>query len=100
MIITGGIDLSVGSMFALLGVIFIDLLVTFDVPGPLAVLIMIGARRRAWAPCMASSSRKLRMQPFVVTLCGLLIYRGIARFYTDDGTAGFAFGRASRRSSG
>ena len=34
------------------------------------------------------------MQPFVVTLCGLLIYRGIARFYTDDGTAGFAFGQS------
>ncbi len=33
------------------------------------------------------------MQPFVVTLCGLLIYRGIARFYTADATAGFAFGQ-------
>ncbi len=32
------------------------------------------------------------MQPFVVTLCGLLIYRGVARFYTEDGTAGFPFG--------
>ena len=35
---------------------------------------------------------KLKLQPFVVTLCGLLIYRGIARFYTADATAGFAFG--------
>ena len=35
---------------------------------------------------------RLRMQPFVVTLCGLLIYRGVARFYTDDATAGFPFG--------
>ena len=34
------------------------------------------------------------MQPFVVTLCGLLIYRGIARFYTEDATAGFAFGES------
>jgi ribose transport system permease protein len=33
------------------------------------------------------------MQPFVVTLCGLLIYRGIARFYTEDATVGFAFGQ-------
>ena len=31
-IITGGIDLSIGSIFALLGVIFIDLLVTYAVP--------------------------------------------------------------------
>jgi ribose transport system permease protein len=34
------------------------------------------------------------MQPFVVTLCGLLFYRGIARFYTKDSTAGFAFGQS------
>ncbi len=35
---------------------------------------------------------KLKLQPFVVTLCGLLIYRGVARFYTRDATAGFPFG--------
>ena len=27
-------------------------------------------------------------------MTGLLIYRGIARWYTDDGTAGFAFGQS------
>ena len=32
------------------------------------------------------------MQPFVVTLCGLLIYRGAARYYTDDATVGFGYG--------
>ena len=32
------------------------------------------------------------MQPFVVTLCGLLIYRGVARGYTAEATAGFPFG--------
>jgi ribose transport system permease protein len=32
---------------------------------------------------------KLRLQPFVVTLCGLLIYRGVARFITDDQSQGF-----------
>jgi ribose transport system permease protein len=37
---------------------------------------------------------RLKMQPFIVTLCGLLIYRGIARFYTADGTAGFGFGQS------
>ncbi len=30
-----------------------------------------------------------RLQPFVVTLCGLLIYRGLARWITDDQTQGF-----------
>jgi ribose transport system permease protein len=35
---------------------------------------------------------RLKMQPFVVTLCGLLIYRGVARGYTGEATAGFPFG--------
>src|SRR5262245_62608267 len=40
-IITGGIDLSIGSIFALLGVIFVDLLVTYELPWPLATLIIV-----------------------------------------------------------
>lgn len=32
---------------------------------------------------------KLKMQPFVVTLCGLLIYRGLSRWLTSDQTVGF-----------
>ena len=33
---------------------------------------------------------KLKLQAFVVTLCGLLIYRGIARYLTGDQEQGFA----------
>jgi ribose transport system permease protein len=32
---------------------------------------------------------KMRLQPFVVTLCGWLIYRGLARFITRDSVQGF-----------
>jgi len=32
---------------------------------------------------------RLNMQPFIVTLCGLLFYRGLARFITKDETKGF-----------
>jgi ribose transport system permease protein len=32
---------------------------------------------------------KMRLQPFIVTLCGLLLYRGIARLIADDETGGF-----------
>ncbi|MFP6670487.1 MAG: hypothetical protein VB857_03650, partial [Pirellulaceae bacterium] len=32
---------------------------------------------------------KINLQPFVVTLCGLLIYRGVARWITSDTTQGF-----------
>lgn len=90
-IITGGIELSVGSIFALLGVIFIDLLVTFGWPWPAALLVIIIAGvALGWLHGILIT--KMHLQPFVVTLCGLLIYRGIARWYTEDGTAGFEFG--------
>ena len=32
---------------------------------------------------------RIKLQPFVVTLCGLLIYRGISRWLTSDNPAGF-----------
>lgn len=32
---------------------------------------------------------KLKLQPFVVTLCGLLFYRGISRWIVNDQTMGF-----------
>src|SRR6516165_2245939 len=92
-IITGGIELSVGSVFAILGVIFIDLLVTYNVNWAVAVLLMVLAGILIGAAHGFLIAR-LRLQPFVVTLCGLLIYRGVARWYTDDGTAGFQFGQS------
>jgi ribose transport system permease protein len=89
-IITGGIDLSVGSMFALLGVILVDLLVNYELPWPLAVLIVLAAGL-ALGLLHGFLVTRLRLQPFVVTLCGLLIYRGAARYYTQDGTMGFGY---------
>ena len=91
-IITGGIDLSIGSVFALLGVIFVDLLANQGLPWGLAVLLMVLAGL-VIGTVHGFLVTRMRMQPFVVTLCGLLIYRGIARYYTDDGTAGFDFGQ-------
>ena len=90
-IITGGIELSVGSIIALLGVLFVDLVVNHGVPWPLAALLML-ALGALMGLAHGLLITKMKMQPFVVTLCGLLIYRGIARFYTADATAGFAFG--------
>jgi ribose transport system permease protein len=92
-IITGGIELSVGSVFALLGAIFIDLLVTYDVNWLVALLLMVLAGI-VIGSIHGFLIARLRLQPFVVTLCGLLIYRGVARWYTDDGTAGFQFGQS------
>ena len=90
-IITGGIDLSVGSIIALLGVIFIDLIANHEVWWPLAALLVLGIGV-VMGLVHGLLITRLKLQPFVVTLCGLLIYRGIARFYTKDATAGFPFG--------
>ncbi len=89
-VITGGIDLSVGSMFSLLGVVFIDLLVNRGVPWPLAILAIVvgGIVLGALQGLLVT---KAKLQPFVVTLCGLLIYRGAARYYTTDATMGFGY---------
>ncbi|MEO5619567.1 MAG: ABC transporter permease [Cypionkella sp.] len=89
-IITGGIDLAAGSAIALLGVVFVDLITTKAVPWPLAALIVLvlGAGMGLVNGLLIT---KKKLQPFVVTLCGLLIYRGVARFYTADATAGFDY---------
>ena len=87
-IITGGIDLSVGSMFALLGVILAYLLGPDNIPWPVSVgLIILLAMVIGLFHGLVVS--RARLQPFVVTLCGLLAYRGLARFITSDQTVGF-----------
>jgi ribose transport system permease protein len=90
-IMTGGIELSSGSVIALTGVIFIDLIANRGVPWPVAaaIVLVIGLIMGLVHGLLIT---KMKLQPFVVTLCGLLIYRGVARFYTKDATAGFGFG--------
>src|ERR1700733_4248063 len=90
-IITGGIDLSLGSMFALLGVVFVDLLTTYQIAWPFALLlVLLGGLTLGGIQGFLIT--RLKMQPFIVTLCGLLIYRGAARYYTSDSTRGFGYG--------
>jgi ribose transport system permease protein len=89
-IITGGIDLSVGSVFSLLGVLLCFELVNWSLPWPLAVAVILltGA---FLGLCHGLLVTKLRIQPFIVTLCGLLFYRGLARYIADDQTQGFGY---------
>jgi len=90
-IISGGIDLSVGSVIALVSTIAAILLAEKGVhpalvlPGCLALAALIGA----WHGLLVT---KVRMQPFVVTLCGLFLYRGVARYIAGDTTHGFGTG--------
>lgn len=87
-IITGGIDLSVGSVFALLGVLLSILLVDRHWPPLLAVPTIIGGGMLLGAVHGLLITR-MRLQPFIVTLCGLLFYRGVSRFIAGDETKGF-----------
>jgi len=87
-IITGGIDLSVGSVFALLGVLLSMMLTEWGWPAALAVAAVIAIAMSLGA-LHGLLITKLHIQPFIVTLCGLLFYRGLARFIANDETKGF-----------
>jgi ribose transport system permease protein len=93
---TGGIDLSIGSTIGLCGTLLGYLLTVkgWSV-GPavltvIAVSILIGLAHGLLIT-------RMRLQPFVVTLCGLMLYRGLARFITQDQTVGFGNGFSALR---
>ncbi len=87
-IITGGIDLSIGSVVCLIGCGLPWLLSEHRWPVPLA-LAAVAAVSLGIGLVHGLMVTKLRLQPFVVTLCGLLFYRGITRGFTRDQTQGF-----------
>lgn len=95
-IITSGIELSVGSQMALLGVLLSMMLTEWNWPGLVAVLGCIGVTVGLSAVHGLLITR-MKIQPFIVTLCGLLFYRGLARFVTDDETKGFGSGGGFER---
>ena len=85
-IITGGIDLSIGSVVGLVACILPLLLDRgWSAPVALAVVTLISVGIGLIHGLLIT---KLRLQPFVVTLCGLLVYRGVARWITGDATMG------------
>ena len=92
-IMTGGIDLSVGSICALLGVLLSMMLVEWHWPAGLAVagVLALGGLLGAAHGLLVT---RLRLQPFIVTLCGLLLYRGAARYIAEDSTKGFGTGES------
>ncbi len=87
-IITGGIDLSIGSLIGLTGSLMAWLLTHrgWSVPATLVTVLLLSLSVGLAHGLLIT---RLRLQPFVVTLCGLLLYRGIARFITDDQSQGF-----------
>jgi ribose transport system permease protein len=87
-IITGGIDLSIGSVVGLVGSLLAWLLTQkgWSAPAAVAMVLLVSLGIGVLHGLLIT---KLRLQPFVVTLCGLLLYRGAARYITDDQSLGF-----------
>ncbi|AHC14905.1 ABC transporter permease [Salinispira pacifica] len=81
-IISGGIDLSVGSLVALTGAISAGMIVNMGVPAPIAMLgaillgVLIGLVNGGFIVFG-------RLQPFVATLAMMAIARGLTLFYTQ-----------------
>ena len=88
-IITGGIDLSIGSLIGLVAVVFPFVVVNHGFP------VVVGLLAIACLSLLVGLTHgllitRLKLQPFVVTLCFLMIFRGIARFTVGDQTMGYA----------
>ena len=83
-ILTGGIDLSVGSVVGLAGVLSADaLLRTGSLPAGVAVGLLVGL---AVGTVNGLAVTKLRVPPFIVSLAMMLLVRGAAYKYTNART--------------
>jgi ribose transport system permease protein len=87
LIISDGIDLSIGSTVGLCATVMAMLLVDYHWNPLLAVLavLALGAVIGLTNGLLVT---KLRIQAFVVTLCGLFVYRGAARWLSRDQVKG------------
>ena len=80
-ILSDGIDLSVGSVFALAAIICAEML-TSGMPAPVAILValVIGTLLGLVSGILVS---KFRLQAFIATLITMTAYRGMAMIITD-----------------
>lgn len=75
-IITGHIDLSVGSIAAFVGAISAIMMVDYDMPYPIAIVLslLMGALVGAWQGFWVAY---MKIPSFIVTLAGMLLFRGL-----------------------
>ena len=86
-IITGGIDLSIGSVVGLVAVVLAYQLKVKGIdPGQAIITTMCMSLLIGLIHGLLIT--KAKIQPFVVTLCGLLIYRSLGRWFTDNQSLG------------
>ena len=86
-IVTGGIDLSLGAVIGLVGCVLPMLLdAGYSAITAFSIVILLSLSIGLVHGLLIT---QLGLQPFVVTLCGLLFYRGLARWLTNDQIQGF-----------
>jgi ribose transport system permease protein len=81
LIVSGGIDLSIGSVVGLGAVSYALLLARQWPPVVAALAVLAGSALIGLTHGLLVT--RLHLQPFLVTLCGLFIYRGLARWATQ-----------------
>ena len=82
-ILSGGIDLSVGSVIAFIGV-FIALMLRDTQVHPLVVFAMALAMGTAFGALQGALIYYLKIPPFIVTLAGLYLARGAIFLFTTE----------------
>ena len=86
-IVSGNIDLSVGSVMGFIGALAAVLIITLDVPMMLAIVVcliaggMIGAIQGYWIAYW-------RIPSFIVTLAGMLVFRGLSLWLLQGQSVG------------
>jgi D-xylose transport system permease protein len=82
-VLTGGIDLSVGAGMALFGTIAATLQIDHHQPAVVAIAAALGASVVVGL-CHGLLIAKLRIPPFIATLSGFLAYRGLALLLSNS----------------
>lgn len=86
-IIAGHIDLSVGSLTAFVGSIAAVFMVKNDIPWPIAVLLCLAIGAAAGA-AQGFFIAYLGIPSFIVTLAGMLVFRGATEIFLEGQTLG------------
>ena len=82
-ILSGGIDLSVGSVLALTTMVVAWLLQTAHWPAPAVIALVLGGGA-AFGALQGGLIHVFRLQPFIVTLAGMFLARGLCFLISED----------------
>ncbi len=98
-ILSGGIDLSVGSVIAFTG-LFVAYAAQHYGMSPWVASAIVLAVCAVIGLAHGFLITKVNLQPFIATLCSMMVLRGLSRGLTSDATMGFGSGSAAFRRLG